>query len=171
MTSLTAANSGASRTPASPAMKLDSIHETVPTRSASTPASSVMRGLSTTARIWSPRAVDRNSTVSPTTMSTVSTMVTSWLLSMVIWPTLWKSSDASPGGRCLAPAPRSSFTIEGMATSRPSDVTSLATGGAVRRWRYNPRSRIQPSSGATITTETTNAGSVGQPRYSSDRST
>jgi hypothetical protein len=48
---------GASSTPASPARKLDSTHATDPTRSALTPASSAIRGLSTTARIRSPRAL------------------------------------------------------------------------------------------------------------------
>ena len=50
----TCANSGASSTPARPANRLDSIHENVLTRSALIPASSVMRGLSTTARICRP---------------------------------------------------------------------------------------------------------------------
>ena len=44
-------------TPAIPAMMLDSIQETALTRSESTPASSTIRGLSTTARICSPVAV------------------------------------------------------------------------------------------------------------------
>ncbi len=51
------ANSGASSTPARPANVLDNIHENALTRSALIPASSVMRGLSTTARIWSPIVV------------------------------------------------------------------------------------------------------------------
>ena len=51
------ANSGARSTPARPANALDSIHENALTRSALMPASSVMRGLSTTARIWRPMVV------------------------------------------------------------------------------------------------------------------
>ena len=51
------ANSGARSTPARPANVLESIHENALTRSALMPASSVMRGLSTTARIWSPIVV------------------------------------------------------------------------------------------------------------------
>ena len=57
LSSLTDANSGDSSTPASPAIMLQSIHDAMLTRSASIPASSVMRGLSTTARMRSPRAV------------------------------------------------------------------------------------------------------------------
>ena len=62
----TCANSGASSTPARPANRLDSIHENVLTRSALIPASSVMRGLSTTARICRPIADHRNSATNPT---------------------------------------------------------------------------------------------------------
>ena len=48
------AKSGAISTPARPAKKLDSIHENALTRSALMPASAVIRGLSTTARICRP---------------------------------------------------------------------------------------------------------------------
>ena len=56
--SFTCANSGrdAAR-PTSPAIKLASIHEPMLTRSALMPASSVIRELSTTARMRSPSAV------------------------------------------------------------------------------------------------------------------
>ncbi len=46
--------SGAISTPARPANKLESIHENALTRSELMPASAVIRGLSTTARIRSP---------------------------------------------------------------------------------------------------------------------
>ncbi len=51
---------GAISTPARPANRLDSAHEKADTRSARMPASSVMRWLSTTARMRSPRSVKRN---------------------------------------------------------------------------------------------------------------
>ena len=56
-------------------MKLASIHELVLTSSAFTPASSVIRELSTTARMRSPSAVDRNSTPNPITIRMVMTIV------------------------------------------------------------------------------------------------
>ena len=42
----------------------------------------------------------------------------------------------SGGGFFLASLPKNSLTISGMATSRPSDVMSLASEPAVRWWRY-----------------------------------
>jgi hypothetical protein len=53
-------NRGAMSTPASPANRLDSAQLKADTRSARTPVSSVMRGLSTTARICRPMPVHRN---------------------------------------------------------------------------------------------------------------
>ena len=82
----TCANSGASSTPARPANRLDSIHENVLTRSALIPASSVMRGLSTTARICRPIADHRNSATNPRTATTVKTSVAIWLASRAYWP-------------------------------------------------------------------------------------
>ncbi len=62
---------GASRTPASPAIVLESIQAAELARSAFTPASSVSRGLSTTARICRPIAVHRNIATSSSTASAV----------------------------------------------------------------------------------------------------
>ena len=70
------ANSGASRTPVSPASVLDKAQAIVDTRSASTPASWVIRALSTTARIRSPRPDQRSNNVSPTTTTPVDKTVT-----------------------------------------------------------------------------------------------
>ena len=64
---------------------------------------------------------------------------------------LWRKSKS---GRSL--------TISGIAMSRPIDVTSFAMAGAVRRCRYSARSRIRPTSGATMNTDKMNAGSSGQ---------
>ena len=72
---LTVPSAGAMSTPERPAMKLASIHELMLTRSAFTPASSVMRELSTTARIRRPSAVERKSTTSAITMTTVIAIV------------------------------------------------------------------------------------------------
>ncbi len=55
---------GAMSTPANPANRLDSAQLNADTRSARMPASSVMRGLSTTARMRRPRSVNRNSAAS-----------------------------------------------------------------------------------------------------------
>ena len=63
-------------------MTLDSIHADVATRSALTPLSCSRRGLSTTARIRRPRAVDRKSTPSPTTTRTVAAITASWFESI-----------------------------------------------------------------------------------------
>ena len=60
-------------------MRLDSIQAIVPTRSALTPASCNMRGLSTTARICRPRAVDRKRAPRATTTTTVATTTATWL--------------------------------------------------------------------------------------------
>jgi hypothetical protein len=65
------------------------------------------------------------------------------------------------GGPNLALLPNQSFTISGIATSRPIDVTSRAIGGAVRKWRKRRRSRIKPRSGPTMTTARMNAGRIG----------
>ncbi len=46
--------------------------------------------------------------------------------------------------------------------SKPSDVTSFAIAGAVRRYLNRARSRMRPTSGATMNTETMNAGKSGQ---------
>ena len=77
--SLTWENSGASSTPARPAKRLDSIQANVLIRSALMPASSVIRGLSTTARIRRPSGDQRNRAVRPTTATTVTTIVATWL--------------------------------------------------------------------------------------------
>ena len=79
LSALTWGNSGARRTPASPANRPDSIQEYDSTRSASTPASSVMRGLSTTARMRRPIVVSRRNAVSRPTA-----------LSDTITPCLWR---------------------------------------------------------------------------------
>ena len=79
MVPLTSVYSGASRTPASPAIVLDSIQAIMLTRSASTPASSTMRGLSTTARIWSPIGVKRKMTPRIATAITVTMTIVSAL--------------------------------------------------------------------------------------------
>ena len=72
---LSDAKRGATSTPASPAIMDESIQDAIETRSAFTPLSSASRGLSTTARIRSPRLVYRNNTVRPTTTTNVETMV------------------------------------------------------------------------------------------------
>jgi hypothetical protein len=72
-------NRGAISTPAMPAKILDSAQAKADTRSARMPASSVMRGLSTTARIASPRAVKRNRAASTSMPSTATPRATSSL--------------------------------------------------------------------------------------------
>ncbi len=79
---LTWENSGASRTPARPANRLESIQATVLMRSALMPASSVMRGLSTVARIRRPSWDQRKRAVSAPTATRVTMIVASWLPSM-----------------------------------------------------------------------------------------
>jgi hypothetical protein len=69
------AKRGAIRTPARPATRLDSIQENELTRSALMPTSAVMRGLSTTARIFSPMLENRNRSVSTTTTINVAISV------------------------------------------------------------------------------------------------
>ena len=71
-------NSGPSKRPATPARMLDSAHPTDDTRSALIPDSSVMRALSTTARMRRPIRVYRNISVRPTTSARVTTIVASW---------------------------------------------------------------------------------------------
>jgi hypothetical protein len=51
----------------------------------------------------------------------------------------------------------------GSARVMPIATTSLATAGAVRRWRNTSHSRVNPSSGASSTTDTTKAGTTPQP--------
>ena len=58
-----------------PASKLDITHAVVLTRSAFTPASSVIRVLSTTARMRSPSGEYRKSTNSPSTIAIVTAAV------------------------------------------------------------------------------------------------
>ena len=138
------ANSGAMSTPARLATRLDSIHETIETRSPLMPCSCTRRGLSTTARICSPRAEKRKSTTRPISTTAVQTIVEiSAALTAMVEPfdgrirSLTRSTGHRGGGRyCgLSPNPKIRLTIWGMATSRPSDVTSLASAGAVRRCR------------------------------------
>jgi hypothetical protein len=75
------ANSGASRTPARLASRLDRTHDPSATRSASTPWSCTSRGLSTTARMRRPAAVRENSSASPATTTPVATSVAIWAAS------------------------------------------------------------------------------------------
>ena len=56
---------------------LDRIQAKALTRPALTPASSVIRGLSTTARISSPTGVNRNRTMRPVTTTTVAAEIDS----------------------------------------------------------------------------------------------
>ncbi len=70
---------GAMSTPASPANSEDRAHANADTRSAATPLSSVIRGLSTTARICRPTAVKRNRASSPSVATTAMPIVTSSL--------------------------------------------------------------------------------------------
>jgi hypothetical protein len=65
---------GAMSTPASPAKNDDSAHANAETRSAAIPFSSVIRGLSTTARIRRPIAEYRNSAPRATTATTPTTI-------------------------------------------------------------------------------------------------
>ena len=68
---------GAIRTPARPAKVLESAQANADTRSAWMPASSVIRGLSTTARIDRPTAVNRNSAPSSSMAATATTIAAS----------------------------------------------------------------------------------------------
>ena len=77
LSALTCGNSGASSTPANPANSPESIHDSEPTRLAFTPASSVIRGLSTTARMRRPAAVRRSSALNRPTARNVTTIVVS----------------------------------------------------------------------------------------------
>ncbi len=70
-------NRGAISTPASPAKKEESAHADAETRSASMPFSSVILGLSTTARMRRPRIEKRNRATSPTTAIVAAPMDTS----------------------------------------------------------------------------------------------
>ena len=132
------ANRGAMSTPARLARMLARIHDDNATRSASTPCSCSSRGLSTTARMRRPSAPRRNSTTRKTTTPMVHTMVAIWLASSTYWPDLGHRKSKlsrtghSGGGFSLLSLPMMSWTIWGMATSRPSEVISLASGVAVR---------------------------------------
>ena len=68
---------GARSTPARPANRLDSAHADALVRSARTPASSDIRGLSTTARMRRPIAVERSRNARARTTTTVITVVES----------------------------------------------------------------------------------------------
>ena len=140
--------SGASSTPARPANRLESIQATVLMRSASTPVSSAIRGLSTTARMRRPSGDQRKSAISATTATTV-TSDGGHLVAVdgVVTPAVdGRAGDLAVAGGMLRPGlcPNHSLTISGMATSRPSEVTSRAMRGAERRWRKRVRSRTQP---------------------------
>jgi hypothetical protein len=67
------------------------------------------------------------------------------------------------GGLNFRPVPNQSCTTAGMATRSPRDDTSLATVDAPRRWRKSTRSRTYPRRGAMTSTDTTKAGTMGQP--------
>ena len=82
LASLTWEKRGASRTPAKPAKRLDRIQAMELTWSALMPASSVMRGLSTVARMRSPICDHRKSAVRPSTATTVTRTVATWFPSM-----------------------------------------------------------------------------------------
>ena len=64
---------GASRTPASPAMKLEMAQAVATTRPELTPSSWTSRRLSTAPRIWSPRLVNRMRTTRATSTTAVTT--------------------------------------------------------------------------------------------------
>ena len=72
-------NRGAISTPARPANSDDRAQAKADTRSAATPLSSVIRGLSTTARIRRPMALKRKRANSPAVATTAMPMVTSSL--------------------------------------------------------------------------------------------
>jgi hypothetical protein len=67
---------GAINTPARPAKKLESAQAKADTRSALMPLSSVMRGLSTTARICRPMPVKRNSAARPAIATSATAIAT-----------------------------------------------------------------------------------------------
>ncbi len=68
---------GAMSTPARPANREDSIHAEMEMRSAARPLSSVMRGLSTTARIRRPTIVKRNRATRPSIAAVATAMAIS----------------------------------------------------------------------------------------------
>jgi hypothetical protein len=70
---------GAMSTPASPANNDDRAQAKADTRSAATPLSSVMRGLSTTARMRRPTALNLNRASNPSVATTAMPIVTSSL--------------------------------------------------------------------------------------------
>ena len=70
-------NLGAMSTPAMPAKRLESTQANAATHSALMPLSSVMRGLSTTARIWRPMALNRKSPARASMLATATPIATS----------------------------------------------------------------------------------------------
>jgi hypothetical protein len=66
------------------------------------------------------------------------------------------------GGLYEALDPNQMRVTSGMATRRPIDVISRASGGAERRCRKRSRSSRSPRRGATTRTATANARGMGQ---------
>ncbi len=161
-------------TPASPASSDESIHDTALTRSESTPASSTMRGLSTTARIWRPIAVQRKIAPSPSTTRTVriAAVVKSHATK---WVPMWNPASLIPsiGGmldRCVTGTgcwPVSKIlVISGIAMKSPSTDTNFVCQPAVRMARNRMRSSAKPSRGDTIRIATTRPSQRGRPSTS-----
>ena len=149
-------------TPARPATVLDSIHATALTRSESTPASSTMRGLSTTARICNPVAVYRK--ITPRTITTTTVRIAAMVKSHATkWVPMLKPAELIPNiggmldrdvtGTGWRPV-NTILVISGSATNRPSTETSFTCQPDVRIARNRIRSRANPTNGDTISTAT-----------------
>ena len=150
-------------TPAMPAITLESIHATALTRSEFTPASSTMRGLSTTARICSPIAVYRKmkpriSTASTVTIAAIAkshdTKCVPMLNPGALMPNIGGMLDLVVTGTGCCPLMKSR-TIWGNAMNMPSTVTSFTCHPALRIARNKNRSKARPSSGDTMRIATT----------------
>ena len=146
-------------------MKLESIHDDMLTRSELTPASSVRRGLSTTARMRRPMAVYLSMSVSTrNTRAPQIAIARSSRLTNTLWSGLnvWLPWGTMPTALALVFEPNHRNTMLGMATNRPSTETSFAVSLAVRRYRNSNRSNNQPTPGPTMPTANSNARYIGQ---------
>ena len=153
---------------------LESIQATALTRSESTPASSTMRGLSTTARIWRPIAVNRKMKPSTRTTSTVriaaikKSHATKWvpmLNPVAVIPSMGGMLDRTVVGTGAWPV-MMSWAIIGNAMNNPSTETSLTCQLAVRMARNRTRSSARPRRGDTMSTATTRPSQRGSPSTS-----
>jgi hypothetical protein len=151
--------------PAIPASRLDMTHAVVLTRSAFTPASSVIRVLSTTARMRRPTGEYRNSKSSAHTIAIVTIAVARSSRLRNTWPNglyAVEPSGTMPSGWNVVPTSKNSFTISGSRRAGrvsspagswvgPSAGTGTAAGRAKTRHAEKTGVRHRPGSGDNAT--------------------